>query len=193
MTAVTRALKTHPKANPSRIQNDICNAKVIQSGNVVTNDYLHIAKVETLNIAELPTGNLSVPLSFWLENRRAILKRGRDIAVQVAADEDPFKLASDLDNILMVVLPFVMFVDGRSYSHANNLRLRMGFKGEIRAVGDVHFDQLGFLARVGVNAFELPDNEDHNYALKAFTEFTQVYQPAADGESLCFSRRRTIN
>jgi uncharacterized protein (DUF934 family) len=93
----------------------------------------------------------------------------------------------------MVVLPFVSHADGRPYTHAYKLRSRFNFTGQIRAIGDVKFDQLDFLSRVGCNAFELPDGEDLQAALHAFSEFSDVYQPAADSRRLVFSRRRAIH
>ena len=35
------------------------------------------------------------------------------------------------------------------------LRTRLGFTGEIRAVGDFLYDQLAFMHRVGFDAFEV--------------------------------------
>ncbi|MFT7528800.1 MAG: hypothetical protein ACI9LY_003964, partial [Arenicella sp.] len=110
-----------------------------------------------------------------------------------ASNEMPETLADDLPQIDIIVLPFVNFVDGRSYSHAQKLRLRYAYKGEIRAVGDVNFDQLDFLTRAGCDAFELRENADYETALRAFTEFSEVYQPAADDRRLIFSRRRKVH
>lgn len=193
MTTANRSIKARSKASPDRIQEDIQNSKVIRVGSIADNQIIHIAESEDLTVATLPESDISVPLEFWLEHKAQLQQRDSLVAVQIASDEDPAELANDLPNIAMIVLPFVMFMDGRGYSHANNLRLKMGYKGEIRAVGDVHFDQLGFLARVGVSSFEIPDDENHEYALKAFTEFSEVYQPAADGKPLIFSRRRTVH
>lgn len=190
MATADRAIKARAKASPDRIQQDIRNPRVIRNQAIEANDFLHLAETDELTVAQLPEGNISVPLNFWLDNKAALLAREGITAVQIASDEDPQEVAEDLDDIAMIVLPFVMFVDGRGYSHANNLRLRYHYKKEIRAVGDVHFDHLGFLARVGVNAFELPADDDHEYALRAFNEFSEVYQPAADGKPLIFSRRR---
>jgi uncharacterized protein (DUF934 family) len=190
MATADRAIKARKKASPDRIQADIRNPKVIRNQAIEANDFLHIAETDDLDVTQLPAGNISVPLNVWLENKDALLARDGVTAVQIASDEDPKEVADDLHQIPMIVLPFVMFVDGRGYSHANNLRLRYHYQKEIRAIGDVHFDHLGFLARVGVDAFELPAKDDHEYALRAFTEFSEVYQPAADGKPLVFSRRR---
>ena len=192
-TVANRAIKARGKASPDRIQDNIQNAKVIKDQQVLNNDVIHIAENEELNIESLPAGNISVPLSFWLEHSTALKERVGSVAVQISADESPEELANDLSDLVMIVLPFVSYVDGRSYSHAHKLRLRHDYKGEVRAVGAVHFDQLDFLARCGCDAFELPDGDDHEAALAAFTEFTEVYQPAADGGRLVFARRRTVH
>ena len=55
----------------------------------------------------------------------------------------------------LVALEFPKFTDGRAYSQARLLRERYGYRGEIRAVGDVLRDQLRFMARSGFDAFEL--------------------------------------
>ena len=186
-------LKKRPKAGPSRIQQNIANAKVIRDAQVLDNDMLHIAETQELSFDDLADGNISVPLNLWLEHKDELLARNNPVAVQVAADEDPTDLAGDVDQINTIVLPFVTYVDGRSYSHAHKLRTQLNFTGEIRAVGDVHFDQLDFLARVGCDAFELDDGDNPQAALAAFNEFSQVYQPSADDGRLVFSRRRAIH
>jgi len=186
-------LKRRSKAGPSRIQKNIQNANVITKAQVINNDLLHIAETEELCLADLPNGKISVPLNIWLDHKSELIERDIKVAVQIAADEDPSDLSNDLDDIDIIVLPFVTYVDGRSYSHAHKLRTQLKFSGQIRAVGDVHYDQLDFLNRVGCDAFELPDNEDSQAALKALEEYSEVYQPSADEGRLIFSRRRAVH
>lgn len=191
--AGAKNLKARPKATPSRIQENIQSTKAIVEQAIVDNDFTHIAETEELSIADLPKGNLSVPLNLWLDHKAEIKARDGLTAVQIAADETAEELADDLAEIDIVVLPFVSFVDGRSYSHAHKLRTRFGYKGQIRAVGDVHFDQLDFLTRSGCDAFELPEGDNLETALRAFKEYSEVYQPAADNGRLIFSRRRAVH
>ncbi len=191
--AGAKNLKARPKATPSRIQENIQTAKVIVGQEITDNDFIHIAETEELSFADLPEGNISVPLNLWLDNKDAIKARSGLTAVQIAADETAEEIADDLNDIDLVVLPFVSYVDGRSYSHAVKLRTRFGYKGEIRAVGDVHFDQLDFLTRSGCNAFELPEGDNLETALRAFKEYSEVYQPSADDGRLIFARRRVVH
>jgi uncharacterized protein (DUF934 family) len=69
------------------------------------------------------------------------------------------------------------------------LRERYGFKGEIRATGDVLRDQFLFMARAGFNAFEVKKASDAEAFAKALHAFTLRYQPAADGSPHSFRSR----
>lgn len=150
-------------------------------------------QAEELTITDLPAGDISVPLAFWLENKADLLAREGAVAVQLAAADFAENVADDLADIAAVVLPFETYVDGRSYSHAYLLRTRFNYTGEIRAVGDVHHDHLNFLARCGVDAFELPEGENLDVACQAFESFSEIYQPSADGGNLIFARRRVAH
>ena len=191
--ATKRNLKARPKASPSRIQQNIHSQQAIVTRAIVDNTIQHIAETEDLNLNDLPSGDISVPLNVWLEHKSELRLRSGITAVQIGADENPEGLLADLVEIDIIVLPFVTHTDGRSYSIAHKLRERYNFTGQIRAIGDVKFDQLDFLTRVGCDAFELPEGENLETALRAFTEFSDVYQPAADKRSLIFSRRRTLH
>jgi uncharacterized protein (DUF934 family) len=90
----------------------------------------------------------------------------------------------------MVAVHFPKFNDGRGYSSARLLRERLGFAGELRAVGDVLRDQLFLLARCGFDSFALRADQDPASALSAFKDFSVRYQAATD-EVLPLFRRRT--
>ena len=186
-------LKAKPKASPSRIQHNIVNPQAIVNQKVEPNTLQHIAETEDLTLNDLPHGDISVPLNFWLEHKAELIQRPGIVAVQIGSDQEPSDLSDDFDQVSCIVLPFVNHVDGRGYSHAYLLRKRLGFTGQIRAVGDVKFDQVGFLSRAGCDAFELPEGEDYQTALRAFDEFSEFYQPSSDQAQLIFSRRRTVH
>ena len=81
-----------------------------------------------------------------------------------------------------------MFSDGRGYSIAYNLRVRLKFTGELRAVGDVLRDQLFYLQRVGFNAFATRADRSMEEALKGLSDFSDVYQTSWDQKSPLFRR-----
>lgn len=126
----------------------------------------------------LPEGDVIVPLRRFVAEREALFGRPGRIGVRLEPDDDPQTLAADLDRLAVVALAFPKFTDGRAYSHARILRERLGFAGEIRAVGDVLRDQLLPMARCGFDAFELRADKDAHDALIAFEEFSVFFQPA---------------
>ncbi len=192
-TVANRAIKARAKATPDRIQNDILSTKAIVNQQIVGNAIHHVAETEELTSRDLPKGDISVPMNLWLDHKTELQARTGLVAVQIAADEFPEDFADEYADIPMIVLPMVAHIDGRSYSHAYKLRTRFNYKGEIRAIGDVKYDQLSFLTRSGCNAFELPAGENLETALNAFSEMSDVYQPSADGGALIFSRRRAVH
>lgn len=192
-TVANRSIKARAKGTPDRIQKDIINANAIVDKKIVKNSIHHVAETEELSVADLPQGDISVPMNLWLDHKAELKNRDGIVAVQIAADEFPEDFSEEYAEISSIVLPMVSHVDGRSYSHAYKLRTRFNYDREIRAIGDVKYDQLGFLTRSGCNAFELPEGENLETALKAFTEMSDVYQPSTDGGALIFSRRRAIH
>ena len=75
-----------------------------------------------------------------------------------------------------VEIHFPKFGDGRGYSIARVLRTRYGYRGELRAVGQLTRDHLPFMERVGFDAFELREGEDAHDALAAFDNLSAWYQ-----------------
>ena len=89
----------------------------------------------------------------------------------------------------LIALNFPSFADGRAYSSARELRNNLGFKGEIRAIGDVLRDQLFYMARCGFDAFLLRDDQNVETALGAFDDFKDGYQVSVDKPLPLFRRR----
>ena len=63
----------------------------------------------------------------------------------------------DTASFALLALSFPKFSDGRAYSLGHRLRSVYGFKGELRAIGDVLFDQLQLMMRCGFDTFEIRD------------------------------------
>ncbi len=118
------------------------------------------------------------------------MARGGPLGVLVPNTVAVADLAGDLSHWQVVALEFPKFADGRAYSQARLLRERYGYRGEIRAVGDVLRDQLLFMARSGFDAFALRADRALEEALAAFAEFSESYQPAADQPLPLYRRGR---
>jgi uncharacterized protein (DUF934 family) len=132
--------------------------------------------------------NLIVPLPVWKAQRSRLLSRQGQTGVWLAPAEEPAELIDGGPLPELIAVQFPAFTDGRGYSTARLLRERYGYRGELRAIGDVQRDQLFELARVGFDAFALREGQDAAAALRAFADFSEVYQAAADRGPL-FVRR----
>lgn len=145
--------------------------------------------------ASLPAGPIIVPLTLW-QSERALLEavyldRAFPLGVWLEPQHDPALIAADAHRFALIAVDFPKFADGRGYSTAALLRSRYGFKGELRAIGDVLRDQLFYLKRAGFNAFALRADKDITDALRAFDDFSETYQGAVDQPLPLFRRRAT--
>jgi len=137
----------------------------------------------------VPRGaSLLLPLDEWRTGATLWREHAGRIGVLLAPSDDPAAIAADLGELSLVAISFPSFTDGRGYSTARLLRERYGYRGELRAVGDVLRDQLHYLARCGFDSFALADGQDATAALSAFADFSEAYQAAADRGPL-FGRR----
>jgi uncharacterized protein (DUF934 family) len=89
-------------------------------------------------------------------------------------DADPRTVS--LDQVNRIDLNFPKFTDGRAYSQAFLLRRRLGFKGEIRATGDVLIDQLQLMARSGFDSAVLRTDQDASLAQGQLERYASFYQ-----------------
>jgi len=96
--------------------------------------------------------------------------------LRLEPSDDPAAVAERLAQAVRVEVNFPKFADGRGYSIARLLRERHGYRGELRAVGQVARDNLHFLERCGFDAFLLRDGEDPHEALRGFEDFSVSYQ-----------------
>jgi uncharacterized protein (DUF934 family) len=152
--------------------------RVIKDNSIIEDNWQRFDQIE--NDQSLPEGELIVPFDYWLANREVLVNRKSGLGVCINGDVETEEVARDLEHFSMIALEFPKFTDGRSYSHARLLRDRYGFKGELRAVGDVLRDQLFFMQRCGIDSFELRQDKDIEDAMKAFSEITIKYQAAED-------------
>lgn len=139
---------------------------------------------------ELVEGPIVVTLDRWQSERETLLARNTPIGVRLKSDQTPALLADDLDRFAVVALEFPKFNDGRAYSYARLLRDRYGFKGEVRAVGNVLRDQFLLMQRCGFDAFEVANEAAAAAWEKAISEISVTYQPGADARRPALALRR---
>jgi len=133
--------------------------------------------------------DLIVPFQLWLEHAHALKARDGGLGIWLDSDQAVEEIADDLQHFQVIALNFPVFTDGRHYSSARLLRERYGYKGEIRAIGDVLRDQLFYMRRCGFDAFAVRPDRDPYDALESLKDFSVTYQSAAD-ELLPLFRRR---
>ena len=158
---------------------------LIKNGELVESSFVDVS-----GATEIPaTGAVIVSLEQWQAQRTALLARGTPLGIRLHSDQSPELVAADLEHFAVVALEFPKFRDGRAYSYARLLRERYGFKGELRAVGDVLLEQLFFMLRTGFDAFELSSADPLRDYQVALADFSVWYQPTADGRATAMQLR----
>jgi uncharacterized protein (DUF934 family) len=138
---------------------------------------------------DIPQGDVILTLARFQAEGERLLSEGRAVGVRLTSNEEAEALAYDLPRISLVALEFPKFRDGRAYSNARILRERYGFKGELRAVGDVLREQAHFMLRCGFDAFEPADGSSAQQWQAVTQRFRHVYQRAADARAPAFVER----
>ena len=151
--------------------------KLIKSGAYAQDIYAPVA-----DDAPLPEGPVLVSLARFKKERDALLARNTPVGIKLQSSENPEQLGADVNHFSLIALDFPKFRDGRAFSWARMLRTRLGFTGEIRAVGDFLYDQVNYQHRVGFDAWEVPDHFTIEMFNRALSEMTYVYQPSTDGK-----------
>ncbi len=147
------------------------------SWNYIAGEETAATSVDAL-IAE--PGDLLVDWTLWLQHRQQLLQRGGRLGVKIDGDLDLAELAPDLDKLALVAVNFPSFADGRGFSQARLLRQSYGFKGELRAVGDVTWDRLRFMHRCGFDSFDIAEDRYSDAMFRAFSEISVSLQGAVD-------------
>ena len=157
---------------------------LVRGGAEIANDCIFVPDGGALP----QSGRFSVSFGRYLG-----LKQGRENGplpdgIRLAPADDPAQLEPFLPEIAIIEVDFPRYTDGRGFSQAQLLRRRYGYCGEIRAVGHVLRDQIFYMHRSGIDAYEtrragLPE------VLEALAEFTEAYQPAVSGPAAIFRKR----
>ena len=134
-------------------------------------------------------GDVVVSLDLWMSERQALWFRLGRTGVCLETDANPAALAPDLARLELIAIRFASATDGRGYTLARLLRERYGYRGELRAIGDVQRDQLYYLSRCGFDAFALRAHQNPSEALSAFDDFSEAYQASVEQSQPLFRRR----
>ncbi|MEX6503798.1 DUF934 domain-containing protein [Pseudomonas zhanjiangensis] len=139
-----------------------------------------------------PSGPLLLPLAAWQQRQdEATLKgeRPSQHGICLAPDDEVEALAAYLPVLPLIAIEFPSFRDGRGYSQAYLLRTRLGWQGELRAVGDVLRDQLSHMRQCGFDAFAVREDKAAEDALKGLAGMSVLYGRSAIEPRPLFRRR----
>jgi uncharacterized protein (DUF934 family) len=123
----------------------------------------------------LPQDDVIVPYARLLKEFEQLSRRTGKLGVSLANVERAESLSVFLPRLSVIVLTFPSFSDGRAYSIARQLR-EFGYRGELRAAGNVLPDQLQFMLQVGFDTFEITDRFPLAMWQSASNQMSLAYQ-----------------
>ena len=162
---------------------------LVKGGKIVSDAFAHVA-----DDAALPEqGALLVTAKRFLADPEGLLTRaGGQLGVLWPNNRDVDDLVPYLDRLALVALVFPIFRDGRAYSQARLLRERHGYRGELRATGQVLRDQFVFMLRAGFDAFEVKKQADAEAFTETVKRYSVFYQPTGDGRLSALHQRMQL-
>ncbi len=158
---------------------------LVENGRIVEDRYSRV-----LDDAPVPDrAPVIVPAKRFLANAGELIRRDGSLGVLWPNDRRVAELEPWLGHLALIALVFPKFRDGRAYSQARLLRETYGFRGTLRATGDVLRDQFQFLVRAGFDSFEVKKPADALVFSEAVARYSVFYQPSADGRPPALRRR----
>ena len=148
--------------------------RILRRREIVADDWVHLGEEAADGAA------LIVPLVELRKDPGRWWQWSGRLGVRLTPVDRVEELAQELPRLDLVAVEFPNPSDGRGYSQARLLRERLGFRGELRAVGaGVRQDQVFLLARCGFDALELAAGEDAQAARRALERYDVAYQPGS--------------
>ncbi len=158
---------------------------LIKNNQIAENIWTYIPDDEPLGTES----HIVLDLERFLSERQQQDISNRALAVRLAPADDPERLRPYLDELDLIEVDFPKYADGRGFSHAQLLRRRYGYRGELRAVGEVLRDQILYMHRSGFDTFSTT-RADLSDVMAALDEFSLSYQKAADTRETVFGIRQ---
>jgi uncharacterized protein (DUF934 family) len=161
---------------------------LVKGGKITEDIFVHVA-----DDAPVPDrGAILISGTRFLDEAQAIVGRGQKVGVVWPNNRSVEDLVPWLGQLAAVALVFPGFRDGRAYSQARLLRERHGFRGELRATGQVLRDQFLFMLRAGFDAFEVKKASDAEAFAATVKRYSVFYQPTGDGRLTALHRRMQL-
>ena len=145
--------------------------QILKDREIIEDNFRHITDEEIIE-----GDNISISLARWQQEKDQLQQHDGKLGVRLGSTDSIEAIAGDLSDISLIELNFPAFTDGRLFSTAKLLRQRYGYQGEIRAVGHFMVDQIFYLSKIGVNAFQLSNEAQLPLALTLLDDFSVSYQ-----------------
>ncbi len=163
--------------------------RMLRSSGEIEFDGWQVVRGDDVATDALPAGNLIVSLALWRSTPSLVQTHRDRVGVWLQNSDEPESLAPDVLALPIVAVDFPAFNDGRGLSSAVLLRTRMGFVGDLRAIGAVQLDQLNYMCRCGFTSFALADNADADAMRSHLVVMSEYYQSSATEPRPLFRRR----
>jgi len=154
---------------------------LVKNGKITGDAFVHVA-----DDAPLPDdGAVLISAVRFLDEPEALLHHVGKAGVIWPNNRDVDDLVPYLDRLAVVALVFPTF-------QARLLRERFGYRGELRATGQVLRDQFVFMLRAGFDAFEVKKDSDAEAFASTAKRYSVFYQPTGDGRVTALHRRMQL-
>ena len=150
---------------------------LVENGTIVEDRYVRVGADDPIP-ERVP---VIVPAARFLAEADALIGRDGSLGVLWPNSKRVAELKPWLGHLALIALEFPKFRDGRAYSQARLLREQYGYRGILRATGDVLRDQFMFMLRAGFDAFEVKKDADAAVFASEIARKTVFYQPTGDG------------
>jgi uncharacterized protein (DUF934 family) len=153
--------------------------ELIKNGNVLDDPWktLRLAPGDAPHSVRLPVGPVLVPVAVWKARRAELIRReyehGWPLGIWLSADESPAAIENDLDDFTVIAVEFDQFNAGSRHLTARLLRERYGYRGELRAIGEVPMNMLAYLHKRGFDAIAAANGQLNHEAIQR-ADFSQT-------------------
>lgn len=162
---------------------------LLDSGQQTEDLWVVLPRSDTPADQTIPDGKVLIHLASWEAQRDELKDRASEIGVWLDSDDEPERLATEALSLPVLAVNFPVFSDGRGYSIARLIRERLGYTGDLLAIGDVLVDQLFYMKRCGINQFRLRSDQKTDAAVAALSTFSDNYQSSVEQPLPLFRRR----
>ncbi|MDF2620058.1 MAG: hypothetical protein K0S00_2717 [Xanthobacteraceae bacterium] len=164
---------------------------LIENGKPIEDKFVRVSDDEAL-----PEGAaVLIGIDRFLKEAEALKGRQAPVGVIWPNNRPIAEIAPYLGQLSLIALVFPIFRDGRAYSQARLLRERLGWRGPLRATGNVLRDQFLLMERSGFDQIDAVKEADAEAFDEAVHRYTVFYQPATDERPSLLRQRlgRTVS